>query len=132
MIRRMSHWTGANEQILLERVRTVCLAYPETTERLSHGTPCFFLRDKHPFVMCWDDHHGDGRIALWCAAPGGAQTALVASDPDRFFIPPYVGTRGWIGVRIDGKPNWKHVAAVIDEAYHTIADAHRPKTPRRA
>jgi hypothetical protein len=116
----MSNWTGAKEQKLLERVRKLCLAFPEATERLSHGTPCFYLRDKHTFVMPWDNHHGDGRVALWCAAPDGAQAALVAAEPERFFVPPYMGHRGWIGIRIDGKPDWKAVAAVIAEAYYTI------------
>jgi predicted DNA-binding protein (MmcQ/YjbR family) len=121
----VSGWTGANERKLLERVRKLCLAYPEATERLSHGSPCFYLRDKHTFIMCGDNHHGDGRVALWCAAPPGAQAALLAADPARFFVPAYVGKRGWVGMRIDGKPDWQQVAAVIDEAYHTVAEAHR-------
>ncbi len=118
-------WAGAAEQKLLARVRKLCLAHPEATERLSHGMPCFYLRDKHTFVMCADNHHQDGRVALWCAAPDGAQEALIGADPGRFFRPPYMGVRGWIGVRLDVKPDWKQVAAVIDEAYQTIADAHR-------
>jgi len=122
----MSHWTGAKEQRLLERVRKLCLAFPDTTERLSHGEPCFYVRDKHTFVMATDDHHHDGRVALWCAAPDGAQPALLAADPERFFFPPYVGKGGWIGMRIDVKPDWKQIAAVIDDAYHTIAEKHRP------
>jgi predicted DNA-binding protein (MmcQ/YjbR family) len=77
--------------------------------------------------MCADDHHHDGRVALWCAAPEGAQPALLAADPERFFVPPYVGPRGWIGMRIDGKPDWKQVAALIDEAHHTVAEAHTRK-----
>ena len=124
----MSHWAGAKEQKLLERVRKLCLAFPETTERLGHGAPCFYLRDKHTFVMCMDNHHNDGRVALWCAAPPGMQTALLAADPVRFFIPPYVGKGGWIGIRIDIKPDWKQIAAVIDEAYHTVVEA---RTRRR-
>ena len=88
----------------LTRIRTVCSGLPEATERLSHGAPTFGIGSGRSFVMYWDDHHGDGRLALWCAAPAGAQEALVAADPDRFFRPPYVGHRGWVGMRIDGRP----------------------------
>lgn len=66
----------------LGRVREICLALPETTERLSHGSPTFFIRDKKTFVMYLDNHHGDGRLALWCAAPEGVQAELVTSEPD--------------------------------------------------
>ena len=102
----------------------MCLAHPLTSERASHGEPSFFVKEKHQFVMCADDHHGDGRIALWLAAEYGAQDILVAADPVRFFRPPYVGTRGWIGVRIDMRPDWKHIAILIDEAYRVVAEAH--------
>ena len=81
----------------LDLVRSMCLALPEVTERLSHGAPSFFVRDKKTFVMFMDDHHGDGRLALWCAAPPGAQEEMLAQDPARFFRPPYVGHRGWLG-----------------------------------
>jgi len=106
----------------LERLRKICLAFPETSERLSHGAPSFFVRDKSPFVMLMDNHHGDGRFAIWCAAPDGAQEALVASDPERFFRPPYVDHRGWIGVRLE-RPDWKIVAAIVEDAYRRIAPA---------
>ena len=106
----------------LDRLRKICLAFPEANERLSHGAPTFFVRDKSPFVMLMDNHHGDGRLAIWCAAPDGAQEALVASDPDRFFRPPYLGHRGWIGVRLE-RPDWKTVAAIVDDAYRRIASA---------
>ncbi|MEO7979396.1 MAG: MmcQ/YjbR family DNA-binding protein [Sporichthyaceae bacterium] len=105
----------------LDRVRAVCLALPEVSERPSHGTPTFFVRDKASFVMFWDDHHGDGRLALWCAAPPGAQGEMVRESPERFFRPPYVGHRGWIGVRVDGRPDWAEVRAVCVEAYRTVA-----------
>lgn len=113
--------TGAADA--LRHVRAFCLALPETTERESHGAPCFFVRDKKTFVMFTDDHHGDGRVALWCAAPFGAQEALVGADPERFFRPPYVGPRGWIGLRVDIRPDWNEIAAVIEDAYRTVAPA---------
>ena len=91
---------AARERIL-ERLRTICLALPETSERLSHGAPPFFVREKRPFLMVLTDHHGDGRFAIWCAAPAGVQGLLVENDPEKFFVPPYVGHRGWLGVRLD-------------------------------
>jgi hypothetical protein len=84
----------------LARVRKTCLALPEVTERPSHGAPTFFVRGKRTFVMAWiDGHHDDDFPHLWCAAPPGAQEALVEAEPDRFFRPPYVGHRGWLAVR---------------------------------
>lgn len=105
----------------LARVRAICLALPETTERPSHGSPTFFVRDKKTFVMFHDDHHGDGRLALWCAAPPGAQAALVDEEPDRFFVPPYVGHRGWLGVRLDRDVAWEEVAGIVEDAYRAVA-----------
>ncbi len=77
----------------LDRVRELCLALPEVTERPSHGSPTWFIRDKKTFVMYLDDHHGDGRLALWCAAPEGMQAALVAGEPEHYFVPPYEAAR---------------------------------------
>jgi len=105
----------------LARVREACLALPEATERLSHGSPTFFVRGKKTFVMYLDDHHGDGRLALWCAAPPGLQAELVEQEPDRFFRPPYVGHRGWIGVRLDRDPDWEEIAAICEDAYRQVA-----------
>jgi predicted DNA-binding protein (MmcQ/YjbR family) len=110
---------------ILKRVRALCLVLPETSERPSHGAPTFFIREKKSFVMFMNDHHGDGRLALWLAAPPGAQEALIARDPERFFRPPYVGSRGWAGVRLDLRPDWDDVAALVREAYDTIVGAPR-------
>lgn len=84
----------------LARVRRICLAPPETTERLSHGEPTFFVKKK-AFVMFANNHHNDGHIAVWLPVPAGFQTALIESDPETYFKPPYVGTRGWIGIELD-------------------------------
>jgi hypothetical protein len=102
-------------------VRALCLALPEATERPSHGAPAWFVRDKRCFVMYLDDHHGDGRLALWCAAPEGMQHALVSGDPESYFVPPYVGHRGWIGVRLDRTLPWDEIAGVIEDAWLTVA-----------
>ena len=105
----------------LRHVRTACLALPEVEERLSHGSPTFFVRGKKTFVTHVDDHHGDGRLAIWCAAPLGIQEALVAEEPRRFFVPPYVGPRGWLGVRLDVDVDWDEVGVLVEEAYRVVA-----------
>ena len=105
---------------LEDRVRAICMALPEVTEKLSHGAPSFFV--KKQFVMLWPDGHHDHHFAhLWCAAPIGAQAELVETEPDRFFRSPYVGARGWIGVRLDRGVDWDELAAVCADAYRTIA-----------
>ena len=81
---------GVREQTLAG-IRKICLGLPEVTERLSHGAPSFFVKDKRCFVMVLTDHHGDGRFAIWCAAGDGVQGMLIEADPERFFRPPYVG-----------------------------------------
>jgi hypothetical protein len=115
----------------LERVRALCLALPEATERPSHGSPAWFVRDKRCFVMFTDDHHGDGRLALWCAAPEGMQHVLVDGNPEAYFVPPYVGHRGWLGVRLDRSLPWDEVAGVVEDAWLSVApkrltDAYAP------
>ena len=108
---------------ILERIRELCLALPETSERLSHGAPTFFVRAKRAFVMVLTDHHGDGRFAIWCAAADGLQAMLVNADPERFFVPPYVGHRGWLGVRLDRALDWDEVAGIAEDAYAEVAPA---------
>ena len=106
----------------LTALRKICLALPETTERLSHGEPTWFVRGKKVFVS-YADHHHDDRLAFVCAAPPGAQQAIVASDPARFFVPPYVGGRGWLGVYLDlDEPvDWDEVAGLVEDAYRMVA-----------
>jgi hypothetical protein len=108
----------------LRRVRAICAALPEVEERASHGAPTWFVRGKKTFVTFHDDHHSDGRLALWCAAPPGVQGDLVDEEPDRFFVPAYVGHRGWIGVRLDRDPDWHEIERICEDAYRTVA----PKT----
>ena len=102
---------------MLERIRRICLALPDTSERLSHGAPTFFVREKRAFLMVLTNHHGDGRFAIWCAAPDGMQQALVAGDPERFFVPPYVGHRGWLGMRLDRPFEWDELEGIVEDAY---------------
>jgi hypothetical protein len=109
---------------LAERLRTICMTMPEVTERPSHGAPTWFVRGKSSFVTLWADGHHDNQFPhLWCAAPPGAQQELTASDPERFFRPPYVGGRGWIGVRLDRDADWAEIAELCCDAYRVIAPA---------
>lgn len=106
----------AGDDVSLERVREICLGLPEVVETTS-GRPTFAVRKK-TFVMYMDDHHGDGRLALWCKAAPGAQDVLVQADGERFFVPPYVGAQGWIGIRLDRPPvDWAMVESLIAEAW---------------
>jgi hypothetical protein len=108
---------------VLAKLREICLAFPETSERLSHGAPTFFVREKRSFLMVLTNHHGDGRFAIWCAAPDGMQKMLVEADPDRFFVPPYVGHRGWLGVRLDRGIHWDELTGIAEDAYAEVAPA---------
>jgi hypothetical protein len=108
---------------VLDRVRGLCVALPETTERLSHGAPTFFVRGKRAFLMVLTNHHGDGRFAIWCAAAAGMQSMLVEGDPERFFVPPYVGHRGWLGFRLDRPFDWDELAGIVEDAYAEVAPA---------
>ena len=105
---------------LLDMLRAFCMALPEVTERLSHGEPTWFVRDKKTFVM-YANHHHDERLAFWCAAPEGAQEILMGADPERVFRPPYVGVRGWLGVYLDVPQDWDELAVLIRDAYLAVA-----------
>ena len=117
---------------VLERLRGICLGLPEVEERLSHGAPTFFVRGKRPFVMVLTDHHGDGRFAIWCAAAAGMQAVLAEADPERFFVPPYVGHRGWLGVRLDRGIDWDELEGIAEDAYAEIAPAKLVAAARTA
>lgn len=106
----------------LSRLRQICLSLPETTERLSHGEPTWFVRDKKAFVT-YANHHHDDRLAFWCAAPAGFQAVLLHASPDKFFFPPYVGHRGWVGVRLDVEVDWQEIKTIVEGAYRAVAPA---------
>jgi len=99
-----------------ERLRAICLALPEATEQEAWGDPTWRVRGKI-FAM---EKRGDGRISLWCKAPPGAQQVLVGADPDRFFVPPYVGHKGWIGMRL-ARADWKEVTLLVRRSYALTA-----------
>jgi hypothetical protein len=116
-----------------DAVRDVCLRLPEAWEKPSHGMADFRV-GKRSFATFAVNHHGDGRIALWLNMPSGAQQHHVEADPERFFVPPYVGPRGWLGVHLDRGLVWQRVDALVREAYaHTaptrLAEALGPPQP---
>jgi predicted DNA-binding protein (MmcQ/YjbR family) len=104
-----------------EAVRAVCLAFPETEEHVSHGMANFRIRKGKTFATFALNHHGDGRVALWLAAPSGAQDHYVRREPKHFFVPPYVGPGGWLGVHLDKGLSWKRIAALVRQAYEKVA-----------
>jgi len=106
----------------IERVRRLCLELPETSERLSHGEPTFFVHKK-VFVMFANNHHDDGHVDVWLAAPEGLQSVLIEQTPEVYYRPPYFGHRGWVGIEL---------ARISDEdlAYH-IQTAWELIAPKR-
>jgi hypothetical protein len=102
----------------VDRLRAICLALPEAEERETWEIPTFRVRDKI-FVMYVEDE--DDRPGLWCKAPPGSQTILVGADPERFFVPPYVGHKGWIGMHLDNRVSWREVALLVQRSYGMTA-----------
>jgi hypothetical protein len=104
----------------VERLRAICLALPETSEKVAWGEPTWRVKGKL-FAQLDNHHHGADHLAVWLPAPLGEQESLVFLDPQRFFRPPYVGPRGWVGVRIDRGPDWKLVTSLVKQAYREVA-----------
>jgi len=100
-----------------ERLREICLALPQASEKVAWGDPTFRVRDRI-FAMV---KRGDGRVSVWMKAPEGAQEMLVDAAPDRFFRPPYVGHKGWIGIRMDDRPDWDEIAHFVRQSYRLVA-----------
>ncbi len=112
--------SGVGEHELVRSMRKLCLGFPRTVERPSHGEPAWFVGEKRMFVV-FADHHHDDRVAFWAAAHDGVQRHLLEDDPSLFFLPPYVGARGWIGMRLDRGPEWDRVEQLVDEAWRKVA-----------
>jgi len=102
---------------ITDQLRAICLALPEATEKEAWGDPTFRVNDKI-FAM---EKRGDGRVSVWLKAPDGFQQMIVGADPDTYFVPPYVGNKGWIGVRLDKRPDWAEVAKLIARSYRLVA-----------
>ena len=106
----------------LTRLRKLCLSLPEAHEVKAWGEPTFRVRNKlFAMYAAADNHHGGGHTAVWCKAAPGNQALMVRADPARFFVPPYVGPSGWIGIRLAGAVDWTEVAELIADAYVLIA-----------
>ena len=103
----------------VERVRQICLALPETWEKISHGEPTFFVKKK-VFAMCSINHHNDGHVAVWIPAAIGIQEMLIKKSPKKFYRPPYVGVRGWVGIEIE-RVSDKELTLHLREAWRLIA-----------
>jgi hypothetical protein len=103
----------------LRRVRRLCAALPQTEERLSHGEPTFFVGGR-VYAMFANNHHADGHVAVWIPVPPGLQATLLKTEPHKFFMPPYVGVRGWVGVELPAIGD-EELAAHILEAWRLIA-----------
>jgi hypothetical protein len=116
---------GAQSQRILARLRRLCLALPEAVEKPSHGEPTWFAGKGKVFATFDDHHHGAEHASVWIPLPFGAQEALIAREPARFFRPPYVGASGWVGVVLDGKPDWAEVEGLLREGYLQVATARR-------
>jgi len=110
----------ASSKRIIERLRRICLALPEATEQEAWSEPTWRVKAKM-FAQLDDYHHGSPHCSVWLPASIEAQEALVAADPARFFRPPYVGHKGWVGVVLDTKPDWETVAELVREAYRRIA-----------
>jgi hypothetical protein len=107
------------------------MAFPEAVEKASHGEPTWFAGKGKVFATLDDHHHGSAHLAVWLPAPLGAQEALIEADPERFFRPPYVGSKGWIGVVLDERTDWPLVERLLRDAYLEVA-IQRLRTALRA
>jgi hypothetical protein len=105
----------------VERLRAICMALPDAVEKISHGEPAWFAGNGKLFASLDDHHHGAPHLSVWLPAPLGAQEALVAADPKRYFRPPYVGHKGWVAVVLDTKPDWGVVAELVEQGYRLVA-----------
>ncbi|HTC95568.1 MAG TPA: MmcQ/YjbR family DNA-binding protein [Terriglobales bacterium] len=109
----------------LQRVQRICATLPETAEKISHGEPTFFTKKK-VYAMFANNHHNDGHIAVWIAAPPGLQAMLVKTAPEKFFRPPYVGVKGWIGIEL-GAISDEELSLHLVEAWRLIAEGQKPR-----
>lgn len=106
----------------LGRLRKLCLTLPEAHEVEAWGTPTFRVRNKlFAMYAAAGNHHGAGRSAVWCKAGPGNQELMVHAEPKRFFVPPYVGPSGWVGVWLDGKVDWPELAGLLEDSYRLVA-----------
>ena len=118
---------GRSARTPVDRLRAICLALPEAMEKVAWGEPTWRVRGRL-FAQLDDHHHGADYLAVWLPVPLGEQEAMIFTDPERFFRPPYVGHRGWVGVRIDRRPDWTVVARLVEQAYQLVAPPRLAET----
>ncbi|MCB1635888.1 MAG: MmcQ/YjbR family DNA-binding protein [Xanthomonadales bacterium] len=110
---------------LQDAVFELCEAFPGAERFTSHGSPNFRIQSGKVFAIFVVNHHHDGRVALWLPAPDGAQQRWVSDEPDHYFVPAYVGPRGWLGVHLDRGLAWSAVTERVAEAWQTVAPRRR-------
>src|SRR5262245_15854294 len=118
---------SASDRRLIERVRGICLGFPEANERVSHGEPTWFAGKGKVFAMIDGHHHDSPHLSVWLPQPLDVQESLIDGDAERFFRPPYVGAKGWVGVVLDTKPDWDVVRGLVRESYLHVASAKLKK-----
>ncbi len=123
----MGHPSRFPEDRYLVALRKICLALPEVDERINHGMPTFGVTSRTAFVNL-HEHPKDGRPTLWFKAAPGVQAELVDQEPERFFIPPYLGPSGWVGLRLDVELDWSEVAEIVEAAWRLVATKRAIKT----
>jgi len=115
----------------LRRVRRICQSLPDTTEKISHGEPTFFVR-KRVYAMFANNHHKDGHVAVWIPAAPGLQALLIRTDPRKFFRPPYVGPSGWVGIELSEVGDDELGSHILDAWRLISAKAAAPKKRAKA
>ena len=105
----------------IEKLRALCLAFPDANEKISHGEPTWKAGKGKVFAMLDNHHHGSPHLSVWLPQPRDVQATLIEADPERFFRPPYVGVNGWVGVVLDTKPDWDMVEQLVREAFVHVA-----------
>jgi predicted DNA-binding protein (MmcQ/YjbR family) len=110
------------EESLIEKLRTLCMSFPEANEKASHGEPTWFAGPKGKvFAMLDNHHHGAKHLAVWIPQPFGVKEALVQNEPERFFTPPYVGVKGWVGVVLDDATDWDELRSLVRDSFLQVA-----------
>jgi predicted DNA-binding protein (MmcQ/YjbR family) len=113
----------STDDAAIRKLRAICMALPEANEKTSHGEPTWFAGKGKVFAMLDNHHHGSPHLAVWLPQTPDGQLTLLEENPARFFRPPYVGPKGWIGVVLDTSPDWDEVASLVRESYRLVATA---------
>lgn len=130
---RAAPGSGQDAERLLERLRKLCMSLPGAVEKISHGEPTWFAGEDGKVFAMFDNHHHDSpHVSVWVPTPHEIQDFLVGSDADAYFVPPYVGKKGWTGVVLDAGPDWKVVEDLVQTAFASASKGTSPSLPPRA